>query len=153
MLCTGQERGKFCDWSLSEFTHLCSSSSFAGVGIQVQNYCEKRLLLNFFWQTCNLGVSKISSESLFSWESCPDFQQIWNIFQGSVETYTMTQLQQSLWLSFFDVVWLCWVCGFVGFRFWLLGWIFFVWLLFFLCHFVWKDFCIILAYFFVPFSC
>lgn len=110
---------------LSKFTHLCSSYSFAGVGIQVQNCCGKRLLLHFSWQTYNLGVSKILSESLFSWESCPDFQQIWNIIQGSVETYTITQLQQSSWLSFFDVAWLCLVYGFVGFLFWLLGWFFF----------------------------
>lgn len=84
---------------------------------------EKGCSCIFFWQTYNLRVSKISSESLFSCMSCPDFQQIWNIIQGSAQTYTITQLQQNLWLSFFDVVWLCWVCGFVGFRFWLLGWI------------------------------
>lgn len=50
-------------WVYTSLTSL----SFTGVWIQVQNYCEKRLLLNFFWQTYNLGVSKISSESLFSW--------------------------------------------------------------------------------------
>lgn len=69
---TGRENC-IADHSL-KFTRLCSSYSFAGVGIKEQKYYGKRLLLHYFWQAYNLGVSKISWESMFSWDSFPNFQ-------------------------------------------------------------------------------
>lgn len=105
ILCTGQEREKFCGWSLSKLTHLCSSPFFAGLGIQVQNYYGKRLLLHFFSALWPISIWNIIRK--------PDLMRVLSRFPTNLEHYPRKCRNLHSHSGACGWVSLMW-CGFVG---------------------------------------